>query len=246
MAPSFRDEGWDKVAIGRFFTRFGKRGHSIAWYNETRDDLVELYRQLKDNDVRIYAGTGVRSEGEPPAGAIFTHPRDTYTQLEFVTVAPQLGDPRFHGSFNPRWWTTDHPLHIMSSSRITLAVQDMAQARDVYVKVLGGTLLCETDMALTKTRSAFVAVGEDLIVELAEPLDSSSAIATDMEQHHQSLYAVSFRVRDLEAAARYLQTKGIKPRDRDSSTLFTDPATTHGAVYGFTTWDVPDDPRRPW
>jgi catechol 2,3-dioxygenase-like lactoylglutathione lyase family enzyme len=241
MAPAFRQEGWDKVAIGRFFNRFGKRWHSIAWYTKTPTDMVEAYRQLVADKVRVYSGTGVPSQDAQPPGAIFTHPQDTYTQLEFV--GPDQGrDPRFHGSFDPSWWATGHPLGVTQSSHVTLAVRDAAEARDRYINTLGGALLHEADMDLTQTHSAFVAVG-DLVIELGEPLEPSSAIAKDMELHHESLYAVTLQVRDLEVARRYLKAKGVAFAEQDENTLLTDPSTTHGAVFGFTTWDIPNDQR---
>ncbi|HEY3942163.1 MAG TPA: VOC family protein [Acidimicrobiales bacterium] len=242
MQPSFRVEDWDKVAIGRFYNRFGKRWHSIAWYTEGPDDIAPLYKQLIDNDVRVYSGTGVPSADGPPAGAIFTHPADTFTQLEFMAPAAGLGDPRFHGWFNADWWATGHPLGIVQSSHVTLAVRDVEAARDRYVHAVGGKLLHEGDVALTQSRSAFVAVG-DLVVELAQPIEPDSTLAKDMEAHQQSLYAVTLQVRDLPAARRYLESKGIAIAESDDSTLLTDPSTTHGAVFGFTTWQIPNDAR---
>ena len=242
MAPAFREPGWDSVAIGRFFNRFGKRWHSIAWYTVDTQDMVELYQQLVSDKIRVYSGTGTPSPDGPPPGALFTHPADTYTQLEFMAPNSGLSDPRFHGSFDPGWWANHHPLGISQSSHVTLTVLDMPAARDRYVQSLGGTLLHESDVALSETRSAYVAVG-DLVVELAQPLGSDSIIADDMERHHQSLYAVTFQVRDLEAARQHLEKKGIAFSLRDENTLLTDPTTTHGAVFGFTTWKIPNDLR---
>jgi catechol 2,3-dioxygenase-like lactoylglutathione lyase family enzyme len=125
---------------------------------------------------------------------------------------------------------------------VTLAVRDAAEARDRYINTLGGALLHEADMDLTQTHSAFVAVG-DLVIELGEPLEPASAIAKDMELHHESLYAVTLQVRDLEVARRYLKAKGVAFAEQDENTLLTDPSTTHGAVFGFTTWDIPNDLR---
>jgi catechol 2,3-dioxygenase-like lactoylglutathione lyase family enzyme len=245
MAPAFREPGWEKVALGRFFNRFGKRWHSIAWYTGDDQDMVELYQQLVSDNIRVYGGTGNPSQDGPPPGALFTHPADTYTQLEFMAPNAAMSDPRFHGSFDPAWWSNQHPLGIRQSSHVTVTVLDLPAARDRYVRSLGGTLLFESDIALTQTRSAFVALG-DLVVELAQPVGSDSPIAADMERHHQSLYAVTFQVRELEAARRYLESKAVTFTHEDGNTLLTDPTTTHGVVFGFTTWEIPNDlrPRR--
>jgi catechol 2,3-dioxygenase-like lactoylglutathione lyase family enzyme len=246
MAPAFRNENWDSVAIGRFFKRFGKRWHSIAWYTSGADDIVELYHNLIANDVRVYNGTGMPSPDEPPQGALFTHPGDTFTQLEFIaprpsgSVGPQ--DPRFDASYDAGWWCNHHPLGLTRSSHITLAVHDVAAARECYVRALGGNLLYESDMELSQTRSAFVAVG-DLVIELAQPQSKSSAIAKDLDANNQGLYAVTLQVKDLTAASEYLEAKGVRFSDGDAQTILTDPSTTQGVVFGFTTWDIPNDAR---
>jgi catechol 2,3-dioxygenase-like lactoylglutathione lyase family enzyme len=249
MAPSFDVEGWDQVAIGRFWKRFGKRWHSIAWYTESAEDMPELFQQLVADGVRIYSGTGVPSPDAPPAGALFTHPRDTITQLEFIPPpSPEspLRDLRFSEGFDLGKWANEHPLHTLKSSHTTLAVTDMEQARDVYVKSLGGKLLYEGEMPLQRTRSAFVAVGTDLVIELAQPLDESTPIGADMASRSQSLYSVSLRVRDLGEAEAYLTSKGFRFELRDDQFLFSDPASSQGVVFGFTTWDIPGDTRPAW
>ena len=63
--------------------------------------------------------------------------------------------------------------------------------------------------------------------------------ASNGEIHH----CVTFKVADLERAEEYLTAKGIKVLDRDDRTLITDPATTHGVPFRWTTWVVPGDPR---
>jgi hypothetical protein len=241
MAPSFRVDGWDEVAIGRFYKRFGKRWHSIAWYTHSLGDLTALHHHLIANDVRVYSGGGSLSPDEPQPGGVFTHPGDTYTQLEFIAPEPRLDDPRFHGSFDPRWWSTSHPLGVSGHSHVTLAVHDATEAAARYVTCFGATPLFEGEMALTATKSSFVGVG-DLVVEMAQPLEPTSAIARDMAENHQSLYAATLRVHDLGAARDHLLSKGIAFSDDDGTTVLSDPATTHGVVWGFTTWDVPHAP----
>ena len=249
MAPSLDVDGWDDVAIGRFWIRFGKRWHSIAWYMEGEDDVPELFRQLRADGVRMYSGRGDRSQDAPPPGALFTHPRTTITQLEFIgPPSPEfpLRDPRFHPDFDPSPWAIDHPLHVLKSSHSTLAVDDLPRAIDVYVKILGGTLLHECEMPLQRTRSAFVAVGTDLVIELAQPLDDTSAIAGDLARFGPNFYSVSLRVRDLDDADRYLSSKGFRFTEGDESFRFSDPASSQGVVFGFTTWDIPGDSRPTW
>jgi catechol 2,3-dioxygenase-like lactoylglutathione lyase family enzyme len=252
LAPSFHVEGWDNMPLGRFQKRFGKRWHSLAWY--VPEGFGDLYRAVVAAGVRTYGSGGVKQEGDDPVGPLFTHPRDTFTQLEFVAgrppgepeARPSQSDPRFKPGWTPEWWGRHHPLHLLNISHATLAVGDVDKARDVYVDVLGGRLLHEGEVAINGTRSAFVAVGEDLVVELAQPLDPSSPIGTDYERNRDSLYAATFKVADLAGAEEYLRGKGVDFTANDGTTMVSDPATTQGVVMGFTTWSIPGDPRPDW
>lgn len=247
MAPSFEVTGWDNVAIGRFWNRFGKRWHSIAWYMDSPDDYGVLYEHLVDQDIRIYGGAGDKA-ADAPKGAMFTHPRDTFTQLEFMArPGPDspMKDPRFQGGWSNKPWA-EHPLGLLKSAYTTLTVADVDAARDVYVNLFDGTVLHEGEMPLTKTKSAFVAIGTDLIVELAQPLDDTSPIGDDFARLGQSLYSVTLRVRDLAVAEMHLKEKGFAFTQQDEHNLISDPDTSQGVVFGFTTWDVPNDPRPTW
>jgi hypothetical protein len=97
-----------------------------------------------------------------------------------------------------------------------------------------------------KTRSIFVAVGRDDVVELAEPLESGTPVADYLDVNHHGLFSVSLQVEDLAAATRYLTAKGIEARIEDSETFVSDPATTHGVHWGFTTAAIPRDSRPAW
>jgi catechol 2,3-dioxygenase-like lactoylglutathione lyase family enzyme len=237
------------MPLGRFYNRLGSRYHSLAWYVD--EGFADLYTDLKAAGVRCYGTGGVTQDGAAPQGAVFTHPRDTYTQLEFVP-APDPStprgrrDPRFKPGWSPAWWAEYHPLRLQRFSHTTIATNDVAKARDLYVDVLKGTLLHEGEMAATRSTSAFVLVGEDLVVELAQPLDDESILAKDIERYHESLFAVTYQVADLAAAEAYLAGKGVGFVVNDGTTLISDPGTTQGCTMGFTTWAIPGDPRPSW
>jgi catechol 2,3-dioxygenase-like lactoylglutathione lyase family enzyme len=248
LAPAFRVEGWDAMPLGRFYRRFGKRLHSLAWYVDEGFD--ELYARLHDAGVRMLGTGGVKQEGAGPQGAVFTHPRDTCTQLEFIpTPEPDspwnARDPRFVPRWTPKWWAQSHPLHIERFSCATVSARDVDAARNLYVDVLGGTLLHEADDDMTRTRNAYVLVG-DLVVNFAQPVDPTSPIAQDMEQHGESLVAMTFEVADLASAEEHLLRKGVKLAITNGSVLVTDPETSQGAVMVFTTNPIPGDPRPTW
>jgi catechol 2,3-dioxygenase-like lactoylglutathione lyase family enzyme len=168
------------------------------------------------------------------------------TQLEFMVPHPWIPDPRPHPAFQPSWWHDEHPLHIRKTSHFTLATRDLARARDLYVNVIGGTLLHEGENDLLHARSAHIAVGRDDVVELAEPLDSGTPIADYVEREHHGLFSVWLQVEDLTGATAYLQSKQIAPSLENGSSFLSDPATTHGVHWGISTASIPGDTRADW
>ncbi len=249
LAPAFRVEGWERMPLGRYYTQHGKRLHSVAWYVD--EGMDDLYRSLRAAGIECRGTAGVLLTGDYVDGPVFTHPRDTLTQLEFIPAPDTPGgpallrDPRFAPDWRPSWWADYHPLQIQKVSHLTLSTHDLAKARDLYVGLLHGRLLYEGDNPLLGSHSAFVLVGDDTVVELAEPA-GEGPLQADMMRFHQSLYSLTFKVRDLADAEPYLESKGVKFASADSTILVSDPDTTQGCVMAFTTREIPGDPRPDW
>jgi catechol 2,3-dioxygenase-like lactoylglutathione lyase family enzyme len=249
MQPSFEDDGWNKGPIGRYFERSGTSWHSIAWYVDDVEGLTELRDALEGAGVELLALLGDKLEHDPDAPEdrpIFTHPDSTVTQLEFMVPTPMLYDPRLHVSYRPTWWHDTHPLHIRKTSHLTLATRDLERARDLYVDVIGGRLLHEGESDLLRTRSAYVAVGRDDVVELAEPLEAGTPIAEYVDANHHGLFAVWLQVDDLAGATGYLASKKVGWSIEDATSFLSDPETTQGAHWGVTTAAIPGDTRPDW
>lgn len=243
LAPAFRVEGWDAMPLGRFFKRFGSHWHSIAWYT---DDGGEMWQRCTDAGIRVFVEGGKRTESRPdPSAAIMTHPKDTITQLEFFNPAgsqiSQL-DPRINGGdYDPAWWEKNHPVSTPGLAYATILTKDLDRAVGVFTG-LGGKPLHRSSSELTGTDDAYVLMG-DTVIQLSTPTRDGTIAAADMEASGEIAHAATFRVRDLDTVQAYFESKGIVTADRDATTLITDPATTHGAVFRWTTWDVPGGPR---
>ena len=94
----------------------------------------------------------------------------------------------------------------------------------MYVDVIGEKVLHEGENELLKTRSIFVAVGRDDVVELAEPLESATPVADYIDANHHGMFRpVWLQVEDLAAASRYLVAKGVAARIEDPTTFLSDP-----------------------
>jgi catechol 2,3-dioxygenase-like lactoylglutathione lyase family enzyme len=138
---------------------------------------------------------------------------------------------------------TNHPLGLQRLAYTTVLTRDRDRAKHVYTDILGGALLHENESKLTGTANSYVLMGEGTVVELATPAREGTIAADDQAASGEIHHAAAFKVVDLDRAEQYLTSKGIKVVERDDTTLLTDPATTHGVPFRWTTWSVPGDPR---
>jgi hypothetical protein len=80
-------------------------------------------------------------------------------------------------------------------------------------------------------------------VELAVPLEADTLAGRDLSKNGEIMHSVAFQVADIDKAERHLTSKGVRIAGRDDTTLLTDPETTFGAPFRFTTASVAGDPR---
>ncbi|HET6812015.1 MAG TPA: VOC family protein [Acidimicrobiales bacterium] len=231
------------MPLSRFHARFGQHLHSLSWYIDD-DYRVPLYRRLRELGIRVARPGGGLFEGEDEVGAtLFTHPKDTHGLLEFQAFDGRWGtyDPRFGEGWSDEFWRSGHPLGIDTPSHLTTAVADLDRARLFYQDALGGHVFHEvvTDVA----RSAFVLVGVDTVVELAEPHGPDSALGHDLVANGELPHSLTWRVLDLDAVQRHLENAGVGVGARAADTLTIDTADAFGAVLSFTTGRIPGDPR---
>ena len=247
IEPSKEPED-QQVPLPKFRGRFGQHFHSLAWYVD-EEDLTPLFHQLRMSGVRIAKpGGGFFPEGDDvdPGPTIFTHPKDTFGQIEFVTLNElwRGHDPRFKdggAGFSPSWWRDEHPLGIERVSHFTTIVTDLDRGREFYENGLSGRMLHEE--ASDDVESVFMFVGNETVVELARPMTTDSLLALDLAENGELPHAATFKVRDLEAAERHVEKVGTRIIDRSGDTFTLDPDDTFEAVYAFTDRTIPGDPR---
>jgi Glyoxalase/Bleomycin resistance protein/Dioxygenase superfamily len=174
--------------------------------------------------------------------AIWTHPRDTYGQLEFAIVGKYTIDPRLQPAWSNNFWRQQHPLGIERASHITVVVRDLPSAKRLYCDVLGGKLIHEEE-SVSRKRSAFVAVGEDTVVELAQPLSQTSPEGREMEANGEGIYSVTFATRNLARASAFLKSKQLQPEPDETESIVVGKGQAFGMVVGFTERKLPNDPR---
>ena len=225
-------------SVKRFHDRFGQHFHSIAWYV---DDVAAISARLDTAGLRLYNLVG--KEVQPPykTAAIWTHPRQTPGQLEFALSGDYIADPRLEPGWSSAPWR-QHPLGIQRASHIGVVVRDLSAAKRLYCDILDGSLLHEEHTEGRK-QSAFVAVGEDTVVELAQSLSATSPEGRELEQNGEGIYSLIFKTADLGQAQDFLRDKQLQPEPDGADTIILGPERAFGMVVGFTQRSLPNDPR---
>ena len=222
--------------LPKFRNRHGQHWHSFSWYVDP-GDMGALIERLRGYGVRVI--TPYPGEEALPS-TIFTHPKDTFGQLEFQSFSGGGGDPRFTPGFSPQRWA-EGPLGLRRTSHLTTIVSDLERAQDLYVKCLHADAFHNSSGA--DRDSVFVAVGTDTVIELARPLKSDSALGRDLHDHGELPHAATFSVVDLDAVIRHVEGLGLTAERQGDETITLGPDQAFGAVISFTTARIPNDPR---
>jgi len=241
MEPSKRP-GDAGSPIPRFFARHGQHLHSFAWYVDDADmrPLMERMRSLGVRTLTPY------NDADPdlPLKTFFTHPKDSFGQLEFQmrSTEPAAHDPHV----DPDWagasfWLDEHPLGIERTSHLTLVVSNLSRAMSFYADGLDAPAFHEEETA--DRAAAFCFVGSETVVELAEPRSGGSRLGLDLAAHGSIPHAMTFKVADLAAAEKHVAGVGIGICERTDETVVLDPDDMDGAVVAFTARVLPGDPR---
>jgi extradiol dioxygenase family protein len=242
MEPSKLDED-QQSPLPKFHRRHGQHLHSLSWYVDT-DDVVPLIERMRRYGIRVITPYDNRGDEAPvqPTLTFFTHPRDTFGQLEFQGFSPHSDrDPHLKPGWTGAFWRDEHPLGIQRTSHLTTVVADLDRAQAFYADVLDApAFYTETG---PDRRSAFVFVGTETVVELAEPTGEDSRIGEDLASHGEVPHAMTFKVADLGAVEEHLANVGMGIAQQTESLIVVDPADMSNALVGFTTRQLPDDPR---
>jgi extradiol dioxygenase family protein len=232
--PNLRNQ-----SVKRFHDRFGQHLHSIAFYV---DDVPAISTHLGAQKLRMWDVVGRPVTPPNEKFAVWTHPKESHGQLEFAVVGSNTIDPRLQPAWSNQFWRERHPLGIEGASHITVVVGDLPTAKSFYCEILGAKPIHEEETAGRK-RSAYVAVGEDTVVELAQPLSTTGREAQDLERNGEGIHALTFKTRNLARAAEFLKSKQLSPEPDGTASIALGPEQAFGMVVGFTERRLPNDPR---
>jgi methylmalonyl-CoA/ethylmalonyl-CoA epimerase len=100
---------------------------------------------------------------------------------------------------------------IIAIDHVGVAVADLDAAVSFYSEVLGLPLLHTETNQEQGVREAMMGVGgSGSCVQLLAPLSADSPIARFLERSGPGIQQVAYRVRDVEAAAAWLRSRGVR------------------------------------
>jgi len=237
-AQPVQKPGWEKSALGKFYGRYGQHFHSIAWYV---NDLRQTSIDLNTHKIRMFDMVGHPVTEAVGGDAVWTHPQDTHAAFEFAIAPKFFIDPRLQPAWSTEFPRDRHPLGIERASHITVLFRNLDEARAIYGEALGGNLIHQEDSA--QKRSLFFAVGEDTLIEAAQPLTAASPEAQDMESAGEGIFAVTFKSKNLDRAAEHLRSHQQRIEFDGTNTLFINRDDAFGMMLGFSNRSIPNDPR---
>ena len=197
MQPFPPEPGQKGTSWFRYIEKFGPRVHNLAFYVEDAPALAERFDR---------AGVAITDGGV--ASNIFTFPRSTAPMLEFYEPGEHRPtDPRFAphwAAFREDFWTHGHPLGLRRLSHVTVVVADHRATARFYVDVLDSVELPAQPSSVVGAEATFVMVGEDTVVELAQPVSDDCPIRSDLETVGECVTGATFTVQDIEAVVTRL------------------------------------------
>src|SRR3984893_17174220 len=213
-AQPVQQPGWEKSALGKFYSRFGQHFHSLAWYV---DDLQATCQVLSEHKIRLFDMVGKPITDPGRGDAVWPHPQDTHAAFEFAVAPRFFIDPRLQPGWSIEFPRDQHPLGIERASHITVLFRNLDDACGVYQEALGGRLIHQEDSP--RKRSMFFAVGEDTVIEAVQPLAASSAAGQDLESAGEGIFSVTFKTKNLSRAAEHLRSHNQRIEFDGANTL---------------------------
>lgn len=221
---------------------------SIGWYS---DDMEGLYRRLRSNGIRCIDLQDKVAEGDTPpqspgGGVItyFTLAEDAGMQYQFMREGPFPLDPRTSPGWTLGPVVANDPLGVRCCSHHTILTRQPARALRFAVDALGGRVVHTGRNELLQASSTLVFVA-DALFEYAQPDEGSAAEAQLQARGPLDVYyAMTWKVADLAQVERHLDTLGVKIAQRSDHILVTEPASSLGVPWGFSTRWQPGDPRQ--
>jgi hypothetical protein len=216
-----------------------------SWYVEGNG--ADLYRAIRGQGIRFTNQADEISDAdEIPGpfgpGPLYTLAEDAGLLYSLLPAGPFPLDPRTKADW-VRPPAGDNPLGIEFCSHHTVLTSDPDRAQRLMVNALGGTLISEGRDELRTAAGPYVHLA-DSTLHFAVP-DAGSPAETELAGFlpKDCYHALTWKVTDLGQVAQHLDKIGVQTLARSDDTIITNPETSLGIPWGFTTALTPGDPR---
>ncbi len=219
----------------------------FGWYVQ---GIAEAYRSLRRAGVAMVGQTGEAADTDEPPTApgspmpiFFTVPESAGLRYEFLPQIPFPLDHRLAEGWQLEPPSDRDPLGLIQASHHTVLSGTPEKGLAVVRDGLGGRVIHEGRNEVLGTTSTFVHLA-DAVYEYAVPDDGPPA-DTDRQtpSPDDTYHTITWQVVDLDRAAAHLEKQGVVLRSRSATAIVTDPETSLGIPWVFTTTLVPGDPR---
>ena len=218
---------------------------TIGWFAENSEGV---YRSLRAAGIAMVDQYGKAAEGEDAprsaGGAMplyFTVPESAGLRHEVLPDFPFGLDHR-----NAPGWTVaapEGPLGLQRCAFHTLLTDNPGRALHTLVDALGGKVIHEGRDEVIGAAASYVHLA-DTVLQVAVPDQGTAAYADwTTTAPNDTYHSLTFKVADLDRAAGHLKSQGVGILIRTADTLVTDPDSSINVPWGFTTSQVPGDPR---
>jgi hypothetical protein len=219
---------------------------TIGWFAENSEGV---YRSLRAAGIAMVDQYGQPAEGEEAprsagGGAMplyFTVPESSGLRHEVLPDFPFGLDHRNAAGWAPG--EAEGPLGVERCAFHTLLTGNPRRALRTLVDALGGTVFHQGRDEVIGADASYVRLA-DTVLQVAVPDEGTAAYADwTATAPGDTYHSLTFKVADLGRAAAHLKSQGVGIRSQTGDTLVTDPDTSIGVPWGFTTLLVPGDPR---
>jgi catechol 2,3-dioxygenase-like lactoylglutathione lyase family enzyme len=237
-----------KEGVQRYPTIEKPHLNGFGWYVE---GVADAYRALKAHGYTIVNQRDEPVEGDDPPSAdgggmsmYWLTPEDAGLRYQFLPLFPFPGDPRVAAGWTLPPISPDDPLGVECCSHHTVLTDRPDRARKLFADALGGTVIHEGRNEARGTDSIYVSLA-DGVYEFAVPDEGTEAYADWKAASPSDTYhSITFKVGDLDKVDEHLKASGVGIRSRSDDFIVTDPETSIGIPFGFTTSLTPGDPRQ--
>src|SRR3990172_8251107 len=103
-------------------------------------------------------------------------------------------------------------INAQAVNHIGIAVESIEKHRPFYEEVLGAVFESMEDVPSQKVKVGFFKLG-DVRLELLEPTDPTSSVASFLEKRGEGLHHVAYTVKNIDERLAELKTAGIRLLD---------------------------------